>query len=421
VEAGGLTLERTAFDLYEVLGECEATMASAITRKGLQFKMVIHPDTSRFWIGDAERLQQILMNLMGNSVKFTSHGKIELAVRRERSPLGEEGVRFEVTDTGCGVPADKAEMIFEPFQQAEGGIGRAFEGSGLGLAIARTLVSLMSGRIWMEPRPEGGSKFVFTAFFTAVEGNAAPLKTAALSQSHSAGTLQPGTKVLVVEDNQENLILLQAYLQNLFLSLEYASNGLEAVEKCRREDYDLVLMDIQMPIMDGYTATREIRAWEKGKGLPQVPIVALTAHALSGARNQSLEAGCVEHLTKPVDRKDLVEVITRFSKRSAAPVKALEEPLAEGIEALRPAYLAKRKLDLEALREALGVSDFAKIQSMAHNCKGTGRGYGFPEISIAGAALENAAKAQDPAAVEISLQQFERSIGAVVPVGVSAG
>jgi len=421
VEAGGLTLERNPLDLNEVLAECEATMTSAIAKKGLQFRMSIDPDASRYWIGDPERLQQVLMNLIGNSVKFTSQGKIELAVRRATGSRGEEGLRFEVSDTGCGVPPDKSEVIFEAFQQAEGGMGRPFEGSGLGLAIARTLVTLMSGRIWLEQQPDAGSKFVFTAFFTPAAQNAVQSKVAVAPAAVAARRLDPGIRVLLVEDNSENMILLQAYLENLSLSLDFASNGMEALEKRQQRDYDLVLMDIQMPVMDGYTATREIRSWESGKGLPGVPIVALTAHALSGARRESMEAGCAEHLTKPVDRKDLIEAIAKFSKRPAAQVEIIPDPLPEGIEALRPSYLAKRLLDLARLRDALGAGDFATIQSIGHNCKGTGRGYGFPEISSAGAAVERAARALDADGVAESIHQFERSIRVSEPFGLSAG
>ncbi len=370
VEAGKLTLAEAPFDLNHMMKDCAATMLAATEQKGLQFEMSIDPDVPRFWTGDAERLQQVLLNLIGNSIKFTAQGKITVKVRAESGELDRPGLRFEVTDTGCGVPAGKSAMIFEPFQQAEGSMDRPYEGTGLGLAIARTLVELMSGSIWVEPAPGSGSKFVFTAFFPlAQEAEVRDRKFAATS-AKAVQALEAGSRILMVEDNPENLILLRAYLENLPLSLDFASNGAEALAKRRESNYDLILMDIQMPVMDGYTATREIRAWEKVKGIPRVPIVALTAHALTGAAGESLEAGCDAHLTKPVERNDLVEAIAKFAKRPAPP----DPSISNAITALRPAFLVNRTLDLAKMREALACADFVSIQRIGHNCKGIGAG-----------------------------------------------
>jgi PAS domain S-box-containing protein len=406
VEAGKLTLEAVPFDLHEVVEECAATTASAMEQKGLQFEWSIAADVWPYWIGDAERLQQVLMNLIGNSIKFTAHGKIGVRVRSECGEQDKKGLRFEVTDTGCGVPADKTIMIFEPFQQAEGAMDRPYEGTGLGLAIAKTLVEMMSGGIWVEEQAGPGSKFVFTVFFPPGTKQAVYDRRAAANSAPVTEVVEAGTRVLLVEDNSENVILMRAYLENLSLSLEFAANGLEALAARKRANYDLVLMDIQMPVMDGYTATREIRAWEKAQSAPHVPIVALTAHALSGAFAESLEAGCDGHLTKPVGRNDLMAAIAKFVQRPAAP----REALPPSILALRPAYLVKRSLDLQKMQEALAAGDFSAVQTIGHNCKGTGVGYGFPEISRLGSTIETAARARDAGGLEESLRQFELSI-----------
>jgi PAS domain S-box-containing protein len=408
VEAGKLTLEAVPFDLNETVEECAATILSAIERNGLQFEWSIDPGAWRYWIGDAERLQQVLLNLIGNSAKFTARGKIEVRVRAECGEQGEKGLRFEVTDTGCGVPADKRSMIFEAFQQVEGSMRRPYEGTGLGLAIAKTLVEMMSGRIWVEEKPEPGARFVFTVFFPCSTGEAFRDATDGAACAKVAGAVEAGTRVLLVEDNPENMILLRAYLENLSLSLDFASNGLEALERRKGTLYDLVLMDIQMPVMDGYTATREIRTWEKAEGLPRAPIVALTAHALSGALEESLEAGCDGHLTKPVERNDLVEAIAKFAQRPVAP----REAIPEAIVALQPAFLANRRLDLAKMRSALAAQDFAAIQAIGHNCKGTGVGYGFPDIGRVGAAVEMAAKSRDAGKVEQSIRHLELCVAA---------
>jgi PAS domain S-box-containing protein len=354
VEAGKLSLEMVPFDLTVVLQECAGTISAAMEAKGLEFGLTIAPDAWRYWIGDAERLHQILLNLIGNAVKFTARGRIDVDAYREPGEHGESGLRFEVSDTGCGVPPDKVDMIFEAFQQAEGSVSRPYAGTGLGLAITKSLVEKMSGRIWVESRETGGSKFIFTVFFLrstaqAVQNHKTP--HAANPQTE----VEHGTRILLTEDNPENVVLVQAYLGNLPLTLDLASNGLQAVEMRKDNAYDMILMDIQMPVMDGLTATREIRAWEKSQIAPRVPIVALTAHALTGARSESLEAGCDGHLTKPVERADLVEAIVQFAKRSvkAENVKSDNNsapPLA--IANRRPSFLANRRLDLQKIREA---------------------------------------------------------------------
>jgi CheY-like chemotaxis protein/nitrogen-specific signal transduction histidine kinase/HPt (histidine-containing phosphotransfer) domain-containing protein len=406
VEAGELAFGAVPFDLDEVLKECAATISAAIERKGLQLEIDRDPDTWRYWIGDAERLQQVLLNLIGNSIKFTEHGKIEVRVAPEQGAQGERGMRFEVTDTGCGVPLDKVDAIFESFQQAEGAIDRKYEGSGLGLTIARTLVGRMAGKIWVEESPLPGSKFVFTAFLPLATEEILRDKIAGVVVGKMMRSVQAGTRVLLVEDNPENVVLVEAYLQGLSLSLDFAVNGVEAVEKCEWGNYDLVLMDIQMPIKDGYEATREIRATEAARGLPRVPIVALTAHALSAALVACIEVGCDSHLTKPVERDDLVEAIGKFARRPIGHA----EPVSDLVASRRPAFLANRHNDLKRLRAALAAKDFTVIQKIAHNCKGIGRGYGFPEISEIGAAIERAAKAQDANQATESLGQFERCI-----------
>jgi len=408
VEAGKLTLEARPFDLQEAVEECASTISSAIEQKGLQFEMSIDADVWRYWIGDVERLQQVLLNLIGNSIKFTTHGKIEVRVRSERGERGEKGLRFEVTDTGCGVPADKTAIIFEAFQQAEGSMDRPYEGTGLGLAIARTLVEMMGGKIWVETKSGPGSQFVFTAFFPPGTEDTLRDRRLGTASCEVVRSVEAGTRVLLVEDNAENMILLRAYLENISLALDFASNGLEALEKRQHGSYDLVLMDIQMPVMDGYTATREIRAWERDRGVPRVPIVALTAHALSGASAESMEAGCDGHITKPVERNDLIAAIAKFAKRPIRQSAAVPEPIA----ARRPAFLANRWLDLAKMRDALAARDFAAIQTIGHNCKGIGTGYGFPDISQLGAAIEKGAKALDADELKESIREFECHIQA---------
>ena len=404
VEAGELSFEAVPFDLNEVLKECAATIAAALERKGLVLEIFTDLSSSRYWQGDAERLQQVLLNLIGNSIKFTEKGKIEVRVCSEYGAQGQKGLRFEVTDTGCGIPPDQASLIFEAFQQVDGSMNRRFEGTGLGLAIAKTLVERMSGRIWVDSSWTAGAKFIFTVFpQPATEAEWQGF----VSSTHSRKVIaqvEPGSRLLLAEDNPENVALLQAYLEHLPLSLDLAENGLEAVAKRQANEYDLVLMDVQMPIMDGYAATREIRNWEQASGARRVPILAVTAHALNGAAAASAQAGCDGHLTKPLERHELIEAIARFASKPARRT----ETLPEMIVVRRPAFLANRWLDLEKMRTALARNEFAVIQRIAHNCKGTGKGYGFAPVSEIGAKIETAARAEDAHAVQQATDEFEQ-------------
>ena len=414
-------------------------------QKGLQFECSIDPDVWPYWIGDAERLQQVVLNLIGNSVKFTARGNIEVRVSMENprdtradsrahdpalrlgaglpSEAGprpdpeqrpdpgqrpDAGLRFEVSDTGCGVPPDQSHLIFEPFQQADGSMNRTYQGTGLGLAIARTLVEMMGGRIWVKETSPAGSTFAFTAFMPRATEAQARERLAQSDSDTAVPALKAGARILVVEDNPENQILVEAYLDGLGLIVEFANNGVEGVHKSQHSVWDLILMDIQMPIMDGYTATREIRLWQSNHGLPPVPIVALTAHALSGASQESSDAGCDGHLTKPLDRGDLLRAIAKFARKPASRLNSIED----AIRARRPAFLSNRRRDLERLLAAVASQDFSTVQSIGHDCKGTGTPYGFPEISRLGLAIETAARSQDLEQVTASIREFEQCLAA---------
>jgi len=250
-----------------------------------------------------------------------------------------------------------------------------------------------------------------------------PVGTAGITTSKTARPLVAGTRILIVEDDFENVTVLRAYLEDISLSLDFAVNGREALEKRRLSDPDLILMDMQMPVMDGYTATREIRAWEKANGKRRVPVVALTAHALDGAPNDSAVAGCDGHITKPVQSEALLDAIAEFAKplsceqqrateitlrTSAAP----DDGLSASIKARRPIFLANRRGDLEKLHAALAVMDFAAMRTIAHNCKGIGTGYGFPEISSLGLQISTAAKAFDTGRLHECLRDFEACLTA---------
>jgi CheY-like chemotaxis protein len=405
------------FDLNEVLSESVATLSAAVEQKGLRLSLDVASGIWPYRQGDPERLQQVLMNLLGNAIKFTAEGSIHLRARPVEGEADGECLRFEVSDTGCGIPKGQEEMIFKAFQQVDGAMNRTHEGTGLGLSITKSLVELMGGRIWVEPKESPGTQLVFTVCLPRATKHAVNSHMEKSRTVTKARGLKPGTRILIAEDNEENLFLLQSYLKGQSAIVEIAANGVVAVQKRQENHYDVILMDIQMPLMDGLAATRVIRAWEAKHESARMPIVALTAHALSGAAAECREAGCDGYLSKPVQRGDLMQTIIRFSASGEVPSNAAggqaqptPSPVDAGIRALRPRYLANRGNDIKAMRAALEICDFGAIKRIAHDSKGTGTGYGFPEISALSKILENAAIQSDAAAVAARIAEMEEIV-----------
>ncbi len=309
VESGHFELEAIDFDLRPLLEKIIEMMDSRARNHGLQLVLEVLPGVPLELVGDENRLRQILVNLVGNALKFTERGSVTLRV--EPDPGGEAGwLRFNVVDTGIGIAAEKMEMIFDRFTQADSSITRKYGGTGLGLAISRGLVEPMGGRIGCTSEPGKGSTFFLAAPF----GVRKELETrdgippATLSIRPAS---PPGTRILIAEDCAENLWLMEAYLDGCGFEIDFAENGEIAVEKVMDGNPQLVLMDLQMPVMDGLEATRRIRQWEARTHAGPVPILALTAHAAGEGVRTSLDAGCNEHLTKPINKANLLNAISR--------------------------------------------------------------------------------------------------------------
>ncbi|MFN7938292.1 MAG: PAS domain S-box protein [Bryobacteraceae bacterium] len=400
IEAGKFSLASVPFYLPEVIEDAIGTAASGAERKGLNIRLELDPLLRPWVTGDPERLLQVLLNLLGNAVKFTQHGSISLHCASVFSNEDSQRLRFTVTDTGCGVPVGMDEEIFEAFQQAEPAMTRRFGGSGLGLSIARNLVELMGGRIWLDRNGSTGASFCFELPFRFSESRPRPHLVAAPSPNPSAVPCH--LRILIVDDMDDNLFLIRCYLEHTGCDVHFASNGVEALLQFQREAFDLVLLDMQMPVMDGYAAVKAMRAWERDNHRSPTTILALTAHALNDAIQRSVDAGCDGHLTKPITKACLMDSIRRYAteKKSAAAVPP-------GVEKLVPLYLQRRRHDLTLLRDALAGNDLEPIRRIGHNWKGTGAGYGLPIITETGAALEDAALRHDPEEIERQLQRIE--------------
>ncbi|HEY2621322.1 MAG TPA: ATP-binding protein [Acetobacteraceae bacterium] len=323
IEAGKLELEYAPFHLPSLIHDARSMFSDLARAKGLALSASVAGDLNVVLLGDAHRLLQILSNLVGNALKFTSEGGVTIGV----TCLEDRGallcLRFTVTDSGIGIPASKQEMIFDAFSQADSSTTRRYGGTGLGLSIARQLCHLMGGEIGVDSAVGHGSTFWFTAMLdkqteaadfqvadarveppapgpAQYDTNLAPVSPAQRKFKDALGrTGRETIRVLLVEDNQANLRVTQALLEALGCAVTVARNGLEAVSTCRAAAFDLILMDCQMPEMDGYEAAGAIRQLEAFQGRI-TPIVALTAHALDGSRELSLAAGMSDHLTKPL-------------------------------------------------------------------------------------------------------------------------
>jgi PAS domain S-box-containing protein len=391
VESGHFELESIGFDLGALLKKTIEMMAPRAQGRGLELTQEILPGVALDLVGDPNRLRQIFVNLIGNAVKFTPRGSVTLRV--EPDPAGAAGwLRFNVVDTGIGIAADKMEMIFESFTQADSSTTRKYGGTGLGLAISKGMVDLMGGRIGCTSEVGKGSTFFFTAPFERRKGteNAEAVEPAAfVIPQVGPGGLRPVTRILIAEDSEDNLILTTAYLKDGGFELDFAENGQIAVEKAISNNPHLVLMDIQMPVMDGLQATRAIRHWEGKTRARPMPILALTAHAAGEEVSRSLEAGCTEHLTKPIKKATLLEAISRHI---AGTIRITPPP---GLEELVPKYLAKVRRDMDTILADVDSEVCRTARRWGHQLKGSGEGYGFPEITRAGAAVELAAMADN--------------------------
>ncbi|NGZ05362.1 MAG: response regulator [Magnetococcales bacterium] len=311
IDAGCLSLTDQPFSPRRMVEEMAQWMQIAAEEKGLLLEVRVAPSVPETVIGDDGRISQILINLLGNAIKFTHQGRVSLDL--EQSETGT--LLFTVADTGIGIPPEQLEHIFEQFTQADAGITRSYGGSGLGLAISRRLVEMMGGRIRVESVPGLGSAFTCTLPLRV--GNVVVPDAPPPEDAHAQREAK-GLRILLAEDVQENRILFEAYLMQAPHRLVMVCNGLEAVTRVQEERFDVVIMDIQMPVMDGYTATRRIRQWERESGRPHVPIVALSANALDGEQQRSREAGCDLYLTKPITKKALLDLLKRLADHPAS-------------------------------------------------------------------------------------------------------
>jgi signal transduction histidine kinase/ActR/RegA family two-component response regulator len=330
IEAGKLELESIEFNLRDGIAPSIGMLAVRAQQKGLELTCNIHPEVPEWVIGDLSRLRQIIVNLIGNAIKFTERGAVGLSVGVDSRTPAELRLHFVVADTGVGIALEKQKLIFDAFSQADGSTARKFGGTGLGLSICSQLVELMRGKIWVESALGQGSRFHFTAVLGV--GNpvmetisvAAPAQPAVLGapvMEFASAVLVTGRavqrekkqlRILLAEDNAINQKIASHVLEKQGHQVTVAANGRQALATLDQAHFDVVLMDVQMPEMDGFETTAAIRARERGTGV-HLPIIAMTAHAMQGDRERCIAAGMDGYISKPLEVQELIELLEKFS------------------------------------------------------------------------------------------------------------
>lgn len=370
IEAGQMRIDKICFNLPELITKNISIHSPQAQAKGLNISSLIDSSLPPMAYGDPYRITQVLSNLIGNALKFTDQGEIEVSASRKANPDGRLTVLFAVADRGIGIAREMQERIFDSFFQADGSITRNFGGTGLGLNISKKLVKMMDGEIWVQSAVGEGSTFFFTVELCECTDDGSPAQVSSEASLDNHET--PALNILVVEDNQVNQLVISNLLRPHGHQVEIAGNGKEAMDKWTDNSYDLIFMDILMPEMDGLEATRLIRAKEVGTGR-HIPIIALTAYAIYGDREKFLAAGMDDYLSKPVKMEDLYLAIARAMKT------AREAPLrCTAVEKLRPndlffkvdtQFLQKMKDSAEQAELALKIGDLQILEKWVQQIK----------------------------------------------------
>jgi CheY-like chemotaxis protein/HPt (histidine-containing phosphotransfer) domain-containing protein len=445
IEAGKMTVERIACDLPNLVIDVASLMRPRAVEKGLEFSVNFVGPTAQQIQSDGLRLKQILVNLLGNAIKFTHKGRIEL--RCECVPLPASGdkpttseIRFAVLDTGIGMTPEQVGRLFQPFSQADDSMTRKYGGTGLGLTISQRLARLLGGDITIQSLPGVGSTFSVTIDGGSLEGVTMRTDVSEAIMSDvpppvEAPIILQG-RVLLAEDGLDNQRLISMHLRKAGAEVTIADNGRIAVDLTQTQEFDVIVMDMQMPELDGYGATSELRR----RGFT-IPIVALTAHAMAEDRARCLNAGCTDYLTKPIDKRQLLSTIdgylkqvrearqggrtlgpaptttptaattpestmdTANSKPAASPAAATAAPAAPAGDAIASQYdgdadmreviaefVARLPAQIATINKLVADQNLAELRRTVHQLKGAGGGYGFAQITTLAAKAEQAVK-----------------------------
>ncbi|MDH5229013.1 MAG: ATP-binding protein [Gammaproteobacteria bacterium] len=413
IEAGQLVIETIKTDVRDVLDDVGSLMSKRAQSKNISFRIIKHYPLPGIITTDPTRLKQILLNIAGNAIKFTRHGQvtIELTFLFEQKQL-----RFEVKDTGIGMTPYELSKLFKPFTQADSTITRRFGGTGLGLVIAKQLVEKLGGEISVTSKKEVGTNFVFT--IATGEFNEEGLISEDWSEPTNVIEIQKVPErlyghVLFAEDGIENQQLIAMYVRKKGVTISIVDNGKAAVEAALKKEYDLILMDIQMPIMGGLEATEMLRTTGYDK-----PIVALTANAMKEDRDRCLAAGMDDYLSKPVELERFYRVLAKFLPKEKH--KQEEAAMTNGMEqdpeflALVQGFLKRLPEIVAEIRGGTDEQNWSQVQTASHKLKGMGGGFGFPELTSAARKINDDVRENRFADIEVAVGELELLVRSIM-------
>ncbi|WP_337872117.1 ATP-binding protein [Ignavibacterium sp.] len=438
IEAGKIELEKLNFNLHKVVNQAAMVVHQKAREKGIKIIEDLPPNDELNFVGDPTRIRQIYINLLGNAVKFTEEGEIRIKV--EVAGLNGSKIKIisSIEDTGIGIPADKLSELFKPFSQVDGSEGKKFGGTGLGLVICKEFLNLMEGDIRVESEQGVGTKFTFHFFVDPALSNilgkkdssdknlkTIPMESLSSQLDKALVEQRKRFRILLAEDNLINQKVAIRTLNSFGYQVDAVLNGEQAVSEHKSKRYDLILMDIQMPEVDGYTATKMIRKLDPP--LNSVPIIALTAHALLGDKEKCLVAGMNDYISKPVVAKEIIQIIDKYlgihKNKPQGDKKVIDKASdlfdfdrlnqvslgdKEFEKDLLGDYFKDAEIKLETLKEFISQKNLRKIQELAHTLKGSSYSVGAKAIGDEALGIEISAKSNDIESVEERLIQLTK-------------
>ncbi|AXY75713.1 response regulator [Paraflavitalea soli] len=382
IEAGMLRIEKSPFSLRGLCSSLETMFQHKVQEKNLSLSIYIQEKIPDTLTGDAVRLTQVLVNLISNAIKFTQEGGISIVIIPIHETDTSIRLRFSVKDSGIGISPDKLDSIFDRFEQGETNTTRKYGGTGLGLSIVRNLIHLQEGSISVKSETGNGTEFLFELEYEILPMTDSEKNRHHLEVAESGNGLFEGVKILAVEDNQMNQLLMKHTFHSWNLHFELAENGQQAIDKLQREKYDLVLLDIQMPIMDGYLAAKTIRHELKSN----IPIIAMTAHAMAGEREKCLSHGMNDYISKPIQEKELLHLLKKYLARQKHSFELLKASLhhinldflydlvmgnSAFLNNIIRQFLNQFPGEMDSMKEAVEKKNTKQIATLAHHIQST--------------------------------------------------
>lgn len=435
IESGSLQLVETAFDPGQLASEVLDLLHKGALKKALTFSLDIDPNLPRWLMGDSERIRQIINNYLSNAIKFTESGHISLSIDLYAFDIHTDSylIRFAVKDNGIGIAPEHQERIFEKFTQEDASTSRRFGGTGLGLAISKQLAELMGGKVGVESTPGKGSTFWFEA--SLKKPFTEQPKESIVSENELSSADFTGYRILLAEDNPVNQTVTIAMLRQMKLTVDAVENGLQALEAYRKDFYDLIFMDVQMPLMSGFEATCAIREEERLSRRNRTPIVAFTANVLESFKQECIDNGMDDYLTKPLHRHQLLNVLKTYLTPTApleiikislpnishilrksidtAQLDMLKQLMGEGFSSLCNQFLQDTAARIAAVKECIDKRDYVQLKAVAHSAKSSSRNMGAHNLADYFIRLENNQEDRPLellSAIEAEFEQAEKEL-----------